>query len=203
MYEPYFNLNGFEYEGTKKTFINLLKKPVKDNKVLISYINLTKSQRFKELMGQAYQTFLELGFTPENIEKYDLYDENPPNLLEKDVILMWGGNENHYINQIRKQGLEQQLREFIDRNSVYVGISAGAIIMGPTVDVEHWSRASNDVGLIDKSGFGFVDFITAPHIDSRDSPEKVIEFHKKTGHNMMYLTNKQGILVIDDKYKII
>jgi len=159
--------------------------------------------RFTELMNMVTNTFIQLGAKPENIEKHDLYKETPPNIQDKDVIFMWGGNENHYINRIRKLGLESELHEFIEGNGVYVGVSAGAIIMGPTVDIEYWSNASNDIGLVDKFGLGFVDFIVVPHVDTRDSPERVIEFHKQTGYKMIYLTDKQGILVKDNMYKII
>ena len=116
---------------------------------------------------------------------------------------MFGGNEYHYMSQIRKQGFDSEIKKFVEREGFYIGISAGSIIMGPDVDIEYWSSASNDIGLKDTTGFGFVDFITVPHIDTRIGPEKVLEFHKKTGKKMIYLTDKQGILVLDDHYKII
>jgi hypothetical protein len=57
---------------------------------------------------------------------------------------------------------------------------------------------------VDKSGFGYVDFITVPHVDSMsDRAQKVFDFHKLTDHKMMYITDNQGILVVDDMYKII
>jgi hypothetical protein len=74
--------------------------------------------------------------------------------------------------------------------------------MGPDIDVEEWADSTNDVGLTDTSGFGFVDFITVPHIKSYE-PEKMVDFHTKTGHKMIYLTDEQGILVLNDLYKII
>ena len=108
------------------------------------------------------------------------------------------------MDQIRKQGLYSEICDFVDRNGVYVGASGSSIIMGPTVEVEQWIRASNDVGLEDTSGFGYVDFITVPHVDSRrERGQKVVDFHASTGHKMMYITDKQVILVIDDMYKII
>jgi hypothetical protein len=63
--------------------------------------------------------------------------------------------------------------------------------------------STNDVGLEDTSGFRFVDFVTVPHIDTRTEPEKVVDYHRKTGERMIYLTDEQGILVINDLYKII
>ena len=76
--------------------------------------------------------------------------------------------------------------------------------MGPDIDIEDWAVFStNDIGLEDTSGFGFVDFITVPHIDAMKEPGKELEYHRKTGHRMIYLTDDQSILVLDDLYKII
>ena len=120
-----------------------------------------------------------------------------------DVVLMFGGNEYHYMHHIRRLGLVSKIKEFVDRDGFYIGISAGSIIMGPDVNMEHWSMASNDIGLEDTSGFGYVDFTTVPHIDTRADPEKVLEFHKETGKKLIYLTDKQGVLVTENGYRII
>jgi len=193
---------GLNTERLQKEFSSLLIKPVKNVKVQIIFIEF-KSPHFNKLMEGVRQTFIKLGISPDNISEFDLYSENPPSLSNIDVVLMFGGNEYHYMSQIRKHGLYSEIRKFVERDGVYIGISAGAIIMGPDVDIEYWSTASNDVGLEDTSGFGFVDFITVPHVDTRKEAEKVLEFHKKTGHKMIYLTDEQGILVLDDLYKIV
>jgi dipeptidase E len=194
---------GLSTENLLEECRKLITKPTKQVKALILYIKY-RDPPFNEHMNIITQQFLELGILEENIQSFDLYAENPPNLNDVDIVFMFGGNENRYIDQIRKQGLYSKIRDFVDRNGLYIGVSAGAIIMGPTVDIEPWSGASNDIGLVDKSGFGYVDFITVPHVDTRRGRgQKVVDFHASTGHKMMYLTDKQGILVIDDMYKII
>jgi dipeptidase E len=158
---------------------------------------------FDSFMEAEVQRLIETGIARKNISIFDLHDDNPPSLADVDVVLMFGGNEYHYMNQIRKQGLISVIREFVERDGFYIGVSAGSIIMGPDVDIEHWSMESNDIGLKDTSGFGYVDFITVPHIDSRADPEKVLEFHRDTGKKLIYLTDQQGIFVTENGYRII
>jgi len=148
------------------------------------------------------QRLITLGVPPGNVNSFDLEFESP-SVDDVDVVVVLGGNVYRHMSNIRKQGMYTKIRKFIESNGVYVGRSAGAIIMGPTVDVGHWSQFPNDVGLKDTSGFGYVDFITVPHADTRESPEKVQEYHKETGQKMIYLTDGQGLLVLDDCYKIV
>jgi dipeptidase E len=195
---------GLSTPSIKQAFLGLLVKPPGGNKALIMGVHPgIQDFDFDAYIDRNVQMLSNLGFTRENIECYKLDSDNPPSLEDIDVLLMLGGNDYRHMKWIRKQGLMPKIRKFVDNSGVYLGRSAGAIIMGPDVDVEHWSITPNDVGLKDTGGFGFVDFITVPHIDWRDNVERVVEFHKETGHKMIYLTDRQAVLVQDDTYKII
>lgn len=143
------------------------------------------------------------GLFHQNISTFKLDSENPPSLEDVDVLYVLGGNEYRHMKWIRKHDLMPQIRKFIEYDGVYVARSAGAIIMGPTVEIKDWSIFENDVGLEDTSGFRYVDFILVPHIDWRENVGEVVEFHKRTGHKMIYITDQQAVLVRDDTYKII
>ncbi|MBN1682658.1 Type 1 glutamine amidotransferase-like domain-containing protein, partial [Candidatus Bathyarchaeota archaeon] len=195
---------GLYTENIIKTLFNLLTKPAKETKVQIMGVkpNIPNFD-MKAYFSEDNQKLILKGVKAENIYEHELGEENPPDLHNIDILLMLGGNEYHYIYNIRKHGFEAKIKDFLDRGGIYVGRSAGAIVMGPDVDIKLWSTFTNDIELQNTSGLGFVDFITVPHIDSRKEPEKVVEFHRKTGKKMIYLTDEQGILVIDGFYKII
>lgn len=195
---------GLSTPKIERVFLGLLTKLPEENKAIIMGVHPgIKDFDFDAYIDRNVHMLANLGFTIENIDSYKLDGDNPPSLEDIDVLLMLGGNEYRHMKWIRKQGLMPRIIEFIEKNGVYLGRSAGAIIMGPDVDVEHWSITTNDVGLKDTAGFGFVDFITVPHIDWRDNVERVINFHKESGHKMIYLTDQQAVLVRDDTYKII
>ena len=62
------------------------------------------------------------------------------------------------MKQIRETGLVHEIRDFIERDGVYVGTSAGSIIMGPDID-ENLTSPGNDCGLEDLDGFGYFIFM--------------------------------------------
>jgi len=194
--------NGLSTDKLRNEFTDHLTKPMEYAKVQAFYVRFDHPD-FDSFMEAEVQRLIETGIARKNISIFDLHDDTPPSLADVDVVLMFGGNEYHYMNQIRKQGLISVIREFVERDGFYIGVSAGSIIMGPDVDIEHWSMESNDIGLKDTSGFGYVDFITVPHIDSRADPEKVLEFHRDTGKKLIYLTDQQGIFVTENGYRII
>lgn len=193
---------GLSTDKLRDVFIDNLTKPMESIKVQILYVGFEHPD-FKSLIKAVRHRFIEIGVTKENMGMFELHGDNPPSLENIDVVLMFGGNEYQYASQIRKHGLDSAIKEFVERNGFYLGISAGSIVMGPDVNMEHWSMASNHIGLEDTSGLGYVDFITVPHIDTRADPEKVLEYHKETGNKMIYLTDKQGVLVTENGYRII
>ena len=117
---------------------------------------------------------------------------------------MFGGNTFHYLDRIRKTGLEAEIRDFVDRDGVYIGTSAGGILMGPDVD-ESFIFAVNDIGLSDVSGLGYYDFYLSVHWDSKSSDvhTSIINYSWKTGKRLITLTDQQAILIRDDGFKII
>ena len=194
--------NGLTTDTIRDTFYNHLPKPPSETKTIFISIDTT-SPFYVNAIQETRQILVEMGIKNENITVFNLNEETPPNLKEYNVVCMLGGNAFHYMHRIRELGLGDQLNRFIEDGGFYAGASAGAIIAGPCVDVESFSNEINDVGLEDYSGFGWVDFITIPHISNRDNPEKPYEYHRKTGVKMIYITDNQGILVHDDFYKII
>jgi dipeptidase E len=194
---------GLSTSDIEKAFLQLLIKPPEENQAIIMGVRNTADQDFDGYIQRNVQMLVKQGLKGQNIQSYRLDNPNPPSLDDTDVLLVLGGNEYRYMKWIREQGLYSDICKLIERDGVYVGRSAGSIIMGPTVDLDYWSAASNDVGLEDLAGFGFVDFVTVSHVDSFDRAVKVREFHKETEHKMVYLTNQQAVLVIDDMYRII
>jgi len=196
---------GLSTKSLEDTFLNLLNKPPNENRAIIMGVDPGISDfDMDAYIEKNVHMLIKQGLLEKNIDIYKLDDDNPLPLEDNDVLWMLGGNSYRHMYHIKKQGIEQRIRDYVMNEGLYVGRSAGAIIMGPTVDIESCFGFPNDIGLVDTSGFGYVDFITAPHVDtmSKRIPQ-VADFHKNTGHKIVYLTDQQGILVIDDMYKIV
>jgi dipeptidase E len=187
----------------EKAFLDLIVKPIDENKLIILSINTT-SEAHKERLFKAKKWYIEQGFQEKNIDILNLKTDNILNFHDIDVLHIWGGNNYHYLQGIREAGLEPKIREFIDRDGVYVGTSAGSNIMSPDVD-ENLSNDVNDIGLDDVSGFGYVDFITIPHWDTAHGEKRArqIKYSWKSGKRVIPITDQQAVLVQDNGFIII
>jgi dipeptidase E len=187
----------------EETFLNLLDKPPKDSTLFILSIDTTSEFHIQHLTT-ATNWYKKMGFQEENIEVFNLKNDTIPEFHDLDVMHMWGGNNYHYLQILRERELEPKIREFISRNGVYVGGSAGSNIMCPEVD-EKLSNDPNDIGVSDVRGFGLVDFYTIPHWDTYhgDKRTRQIQYGWESGKQVIPLTDEQAVLVVDGEFKII
>ena len=81
-----------------------------------------------------------------------------------DVILVNGGDAIYLDRWMRESGLAALLPGL---KAVYVGLSAGSMVMGPSIDAEFASWTSPTGG----EGLGLVDFEVFPHLDHPELPD--------------------------------
>ncbi len=119
------------------------------------------------------------------------------------VIVMSGGNTYHQLNLVRKTGLDKQLPELlIDR--VYVGISAGSILMTPDIDVAHIDGGDeNDIDMRDTTGLSLVDFELSPHTPEDVSLEANKEFAKKIMNKLIAYDDNMAVKVDGDLVEVV
>lgn len=82
-----------------------------------------------------------------------------PWVRDADVLLVDGGDATYLCHWMRESGLADLLPELAD--TVWVGISAGSMVMTPRIGAEfvEWAGAPDDRTL------GLVDFSIFPHLD--------------------------------------
>jgi dipeptidase E len=87
-----------------------------------------------------------------------------PQVQEADVLLVNGGDTIYLDRWMRESGLAELLPTL---DLVYVGLSAGSLVMSPAVadDFASWTRPVGGEGL------GLVDFEIFPHLDHPDLSE--------------------------------
>ncbi len=132
----------------------------------------------------------------------DLVDISAPSvdwktrLSEVDVILVGGGNTFHLLDQVRKTGFGDWLHGVLE-TKVYVGISAGSIIVTPSIAIASVDNGDENIpGLTDLRGLSVVPFEVSPH-----TPESVSHegnrAYKATMHNDLYALDDQSALLFD------
>lgn len=123
-------------------------------------------------------------------------------LKDMDMIFVSGGNTFHLLNEYRETGFGEWLQKAL-KNKVYVGVSAGSIVMTPTIAVASIPpRDNNFLKLKDLAGMGFVDFEVEPHCAGKRF--KTIEKYAKKSDNPIYAIDDDGaVALLDGKIEVI
>lgn len=92
-----------------------------------------------------------------------------PRFEEADAILVGGGDPYYLARWMRESGLALLLPSLTDK--VYVGLSAGSLVMTPTYGqgFNNWTQPDGT-----NEPLGFVDFAIFPHLDHPALPENTM-----------------------------
>jgi dipeptidase E len=126
-------------------------------------------------------------------------------LEQVDVVFVEGGNVFVLLHQARRSGFAELLPCALDRGCAYVGVSAGANLIGP--DVWPASHAGRDQvpELESTRGLGLVDFIVVPHHDDparkQVHADRLAEFGRE--HHLVFLDDDQAIEVDGGDWRLV
>ena len=191
---------GLSNEEIKQEFLNLVMvKPIDSLKVIM--ISEQKNEQDKIFLDQAIENLKDLKIKQENISVFKLDDKFEYNLQDFDLLYMCGGNTYHYLDRIRQLDLVDKIKNFVESGKIYFGVSAGSILATPQIDnASPWDE--NDVKMKDLTGFNFVDFLIAVHINHKDM-EIVRKLQQELKMPFRALTDDQAFLVKGDKIKLV
>lgn len=131
-----------------------------------------------------------------------------PRLRDADVLLFEGGNTFHLMHWIKKSGLDEIFSDLL-RDKVYVGISAGSMVMTQSLFLSESRLLYNeDPGdTAQDKALGYVDFNIMPHFNSNDFPDVNEINMKRVSEESQYpiyaLDDDSAIKVVDGKIEVI
>lgn len=110
-----------------------------------------------------FVAFQRAGFAQVDIVDISALDETvwEPRLRHADVVAVTGGDTTHLLRWMRRSGLADMLEDLLSHR-VYVGISAGSMVVGPHLALSQSAKPEASDGL----GLGLVDFLVQPHLNS-------------------------------------
>jgi dipeptidase E len=125
-------------------------------------------------------------------------------MADKNGIYICGGNTYYLLDQVIKTGFDKFLKKWIEDGNLYIGSSAGSMIIGIDIDLipSDESRAVPD---LKSRGLGIVDLAIVPHwgsSDFRDEYLKDISSLYRENTKIILLSNSQYLHVRDDTYSI-
>jgi dipeptidase E len=122
-----------------------------------------------------------------------------PRIEKADVIVVGGGDEFYLLDWVNKTGLKELLPKLL-KTKVYIGISAGSMIMTDKLSYEISEKIFEekvDDSIYKNNSLGYIDFQICPHYKSK-------EFTLHTAENIINIARdiKQIIYAIDDNTAI-
>lgn len=149
----------------------------------------------------ANKQFVDLGFSI--VDFVDLETDPAKDLSMYDVVYVCGGNTFKLLKFARVANFKNSVESLLKKGGVYIGVSAGSIIMGPSVEIANEVRPDpNTVGLSDFTGFGIINTTVMPHY-SPEIEEQVKIFENKYNIIIDRIDNSQAILVQEGHKTII
>ncbi len=126
-------------------------------------------------------------------------------LTNNDYIYITGGNTFFLLKELKRTGTDVILIEQINAGKLYIGESAGSIILSPNID---YVKAMDDykaVTLESYDSLNLIDFYPVPHYKDfpfQECTEKIVtEFTDKI--HLCPFSNSQAILVSGDAHEVL
>jgi len=170
---------GVTNESIHTALVEMLGKPIAESAALCiptaqhghSWCTPQSSWRF--ITGQTPAPMCDLGWKSVGVLELtalpSIGEERwVPWVREADVLLVDGGDATYLCHWMRKSGLADLLPSLSE--TVWVGVSAGSMVMTPRIGDEFvsWGQADDDTTL------GVVDFSIFPHLDHELMPENTM-----------------------------
>lgn len=125
--------------------------------------------------------------------------ESLEKLFDYDVVYVNGGYSGYLARAMRRSGFDRRLPELFEREIVYVGSSAGSMVLSKVQDAASFYFGEPEPDALEIGGLGIVDFEFYPMHDSRWTPDLVEKIKAKRNKNLQYFLVRDGqaVSVVD------
>lgn len=156
-----------------------------------------KERRQKIESARDYMVSLGLLVTPIDLKNYANQSELGRDLSNFPLIYALGGNTFALRERMRLSGLDLILPELLAAGTVYFGESAGAIVVGPTLN--GFGSMDDPLNLNeDMKGVGLIDKILVPHNDSSD-----LKYNGRSRHIIKVNPGQEVVALNDNQAYIV
>ena len=167
---------GISNDSIRNALVDLLGKPIAESSALCiptaAYaMPGGAAMAWRLICGVAATPLCELGWKSLGVLELtalpSIKEEHwVPLVQETDALLVGGGDPLYLCYWMRQSGLADLLPSL--RETVYVGVSAGSMVMAPNVgeDFVRWNPPTGS-----DRALGMVDFSLFPHLDHPDMPD--------------------------------
>jgi dipeptidase E len=189
----FLNPNIFEF--TKKSVGGLSLKRVA---IITTAAEGKENHKYSQL---AHEQLLEVGFKVADF--FDLETQDVHALFEYDAFYVCGGNVFRLLKFVKSSGFKNQVISLLDRGGMYVGVSAGSLIVGPsTLIANEINPDPNEAEIKDFSSLNLTNITVFPHYEEGYESD-IKNFEKRYGVKITRITNNQAVLISGENVEII
>lgn len=127
--------------------------------------------------------------------------------LSSDIIHLGGGNTFYFLKHLKKTGIFLELKKFVKNGGILTGLSAGGIVMSPSVKTASFPSFDcddNDEKLKNLSAMKLVDFEFFPHYkNSKRYDKELLDYSKTISHPLYASPDGSGISVTNNSIKFL
>ena len=184
--------------GTKEEILSALSKP--PDKVRVAHIiTASKVKEDTTYVDKDRELMREVGF---NVEDIDIEGKNKKQLMKileaVDIIYVQDGNTFYLLKQMRKSGFDKIIKKLLKRGIVYVGVSAGSVVAGKTIETSSWKADENKFGLLNLKGLELIKSNIFVHYKPEDD-EIIKQKSEKIKKELRILTDEQALFIFGKK----
>jgi len=128
-----------------------------------------------------------------NFKRDKLYKK----LLRYDIIFVMGGNCFYLLDLIRKSGFDKILDSLLKEGIIYIGQSAGACIMGSSIEPIKPMHEPTNTNLKNFEGLGYLDYVFVPHYKNPKYNKALEQIEQKYNNsfNLKKFKDSQGLII--------
>ena len=153
------------------------------------------------------KAFEELGIIVEELEITTASPDKISEILNRnDYIFVSGGNIFYLLQELRRKGADILITEQIRAGKLYIGTSAGSVILCPDIEfVKEMDYSHAAPELQSFTGLNIVDFYILPHYLDFPFEETTQNVVKKYGKklDLRPISNKQVITIAENRIEIL
>jgi dipeptidase E len=119
--------------------------------------------------------------------------------LRSEIVYLAGGNTFFFLHHLKRLRMLPMLRSFVKRGGVLAGLSAGALIMTPTIRMAGMKGLDpdpNEIGLKDLRGIGAVPFEFSPHFEPTARKIRLHQAYSRKTKYPIYACQDGGGIVV-------
>lgn len=186
--------------------VGMLMKEEFQGKNVVFIPTASNNEGYTGYVGSARKLWKKLGA---NVMEIDIENANIDYIKkafnDTDIIYFTGGNSFFLMDQLRKTGVDELVKEQIEFGKLLVGESAGAIICAPTISyIKHMDAIPNEYSQSDYTGLSLIDFYILPHYLTAPFKKCTAQIVKDFPEiDIFPINNSQAVLIENGKKTVL